>query len=223
MKSHIISSIVFSGVLLAAGGAQAAVIYNGGTPNDPDSFYFGDTSFVVSQVGDSFTLSPGGTTIGGVNWWGGCISSDGTCPAPGAFTLSFYADASGLPGTLINSYNVGNANQTYVTTGTYDVSEYSYEATIPDLTLTAGTQYWLGISDTTSTDYYWGWDTTTNAPDGLDNEASYEGGVWTLYGADLAFNLTSGSAAVPEPFTLSVFGAGLAGAAAMRRRKKRVA
>jgi hypothetical protein len=37
----------------------------------------------------------------------------------------------------------------------------------------------------------------------------------------VTLNLTTGTASnVPEPFTLSLFGAGLAGAAAMRRRKK---
>jgi hypothetical protein len=43
-------------------------------------------------------------------------------------------------------------------------------------------------------------------------------------GAALAFdNLRVDAVSVPEPVTLSLFGAGLAGAAAMRRRKKKVA
>ena len=169
-------------------------------------------------------MTAGGTTIGGVNWWGGCASgsfSPTSCPT-GNFKLFIYSDASGSPGAQLHEYNVGGANQAFVTTGVNGYSEYSYSASIPALTLTAGTQYWLGIQDQTTSDFVWGWDTTSNAPDGLENEASFGAGSWTPFNADLAFNLTSAStSAVPEPFTLSLFGAGVVGAAALRRRKKK--
>jgi hypothetical protein len=65
--------------------------------------------------------------------------------------------------------------------------------------------------------------TSTNfQTSGLGGNASGNGGQTSL-----GFNPTaittnfSTGAAVPEPFTLSIFGAGLVGAAAMRRRKKK--
>lgn len=214
-------------ILLAAASANAAQIYDNGGPNQYGG-YTADTSFPTStQIADEFSLTAGNNTIGGIHWWGACVFGGVTCPA-GNFTLYFYNDSgSNSPGTPIAAYSVGNAHQTAtgsIVAGLYD--EYSYSASIPDLVLTPGTQYWLGISNTTA-DNAWMWETT--APAGANDVWSYCTtctSSWyslaTDATGDAAFNLTGpATKTVPEPLTLSLIGAGLAGAAALRWKKAR--
>jgi hypothetical protein len=51
-------------------------------------------------------------------------------------------------------------------------------------------------------------------------QANFDGNVDAYTINSTTYNFDPATTAVPEPFTLSLFGAGLAGAAAMRRRKK---
>lgn len=218
-RGTILSTALAAG-LAAAGNAHATVIYDNGSPNQA-TFDFSDTSFAYTESADEFTLSAGSNTISGVNWWGACVSQNApspTCPA-GAFTLYFYTDSSNTPGALITSYAVGNANQTATgKTVSLASGEYSYSANIPDLALTAGTQYWLGISDTTTTDFIWGWETTGSGDN--DHYQYLAGTGWTAQIGELAFNLTGPAAsAVPEPASLAMFGVGVLGLAAIRRRR----
>jgi len=82
-----------------------------------------------------------------------------------------------------------------------------------------GTTYWLSIVPDLAFPPQWGWE-NSNVGDGA--------GVQTFFGStgpitsDSAFTLNGTVGAVPEPITLSLFGAGLVGAAAVRRRKKTV-
>ena len=136
----------------------------------------------------------------------------------GEFTLNFYSDSgSNSPGALLATYNVGNADQT-LTGNTIaargGIPEYSYSTSIPGLTLTAGTEYWLGISNTTTTDVVWGWEFTTQ---GTGDAFQFGGGIWNARSNELAFNLTG----VPEPGSLAIIGAGLLGLVGMRRRQGR--
>src|SRR6185437_14075486 len=203
-----------------AGSASAAIIYDNGGPNQTN-LYFGDSSYVYTEAAENFTLAAGANTIGDVHWWGGCAYS--TCPT-GAFTLNFYNNASGLPSSLISSYNVGSAHQTLTgnAISLVLIPEYSYSANIPALTLAAGTPYWLGISDSATTDVTWGWETTSTVHDSAhaqfcnDPDTCASGGGWESEPNDVAFNLTSREvSAVPEPGTLTLLGMGLAGFCAL--------
>ena len=212
------------------GTTRAAVIYDGGSGNLIGTYY-GDTQYSFgTAVAAPFTLQSGASTITDVHWWGGCYFGP-TCPA-GDFTLSFYTDNSGAPGTLIGSaYSVGNANQTATgnTMPTYDPAgdtfdEYSYSADLGPLVLSPSTPYWLVVSDNTGTaPVTWGMETTSAANVPTTDyqycaDASCQVLGWSAIPA-LAFNLTNDRLSVPEPATLALLGAGLAGIGFMKRRK----
>jgi len=103
---RILISATISAASLLVAGAHATVIYDGGAPNRNDTFY-AEASYLVTEVAESFALITGANTVGNVHWWGGCAGGD--CLAAD-FTLAFYNDNSGSPGTPISSYAVGNAN-----------------------------------------------------------------------------------------------------------------
>lgn len=206
---------------LIAGSASSArassIIYDGGSP-DQQNFYFATTTGLTpDDVAESFVLQAGATTVTDAHWWGSCFFLDtfGVCPAAD-LTIAFYEDENGLPGTLIQSHDVGGASQT--ATGDLIADfwiEYAYSATFAPLALTAGTTYWFAIhSDVT--DLFWGWETTS----GDGSHARHSGGAWSLEDDNLAFYLTGETAAVPEPTSLILFGSGALGLLARMRRRK---
>src|SRR5882724_11162168 len=75
---------------LASLPASAAVIYNGGAPDQ------GGTLFALSPaaVAISFTLSAGSSVVTGANWWGGCFPAT-ACSASPDFTVGYLADDAG--------------------------------------------------------------------------------------------------------------------------------
>jgi hypothetical protein len=206
--------ILLAGAALAflPARADAAIVYDGGAPNQFGTFYAG----AVSEVALSFSLSAGSNVVNGVNFWGGCVG--GTCAA-GDITLSFYNSASGAPGTLIDSIDVGTANQT--ATGNVisgvppSFTEYSYSATFAPQAFTAGDTYFISISNATSTPLFGVENTDSNASTDYQNLA---GAGFVPIGPN-AFNLTF-TAAVPEPSTWAMMILGFAGVGFMAYRRK---
>lgn len=132
-------------------------------------------------------------------------------------TVSLWTDAAGVPGTLLGSWSVSNLPAFGATD-----SALTTISGISGIDLLAGAAYFLavapGAGDTWDT---WNWSTvsTGDVLYSTDGGATWgtNGGAQAL-GAFVLIGSTGGS--VPEPITITLFGAGLAGAAAMRRRRK---
>jgi hypothetical protein len=223
MRKSCLTLVIACGALLTVVGARAGVVYDNGGPNQYSSYY-ADSSYAITEVADPFMLGAGTTTIDGVNWWGTCVdpatSFSASCPT-GDFTIDFFADSSGAPGTLLASYGVGDANQT--ATGNFIggfYTEYSYSAGISDPGLSAGTQYWLGISNSTDSSVIWAMETSTSGAVG-GHDLLFPPSTWVGNPNDLAFNLTgpSSAPAIPEPGTLVLLSSGFGLLAALRRKR----
>ncbi len=193
---------------VALSPASAAVIYDGGGPDQGGQIYATGTASVAM----SFTLAPGANVVTDAHWWGGCFPSTTCGPSPN-FTLGINADSGG-PGANVWFGNVGSANQMLTgkvigppTAPQWD--EYSYSATFAPLTLTPGTTYWFTLRQNDVASPTWGAETTSTDAVGSAS-ASY--GIfdlsWTAIPENLAFELTGG---VPEPATWVMMLLGLAG------------
>jgi len=220
--SSYLGIIVSGAALLASVGSNATVIYDGGAPDQGGQIY----AQSPNPVAMTFTLAPGSTTANDAHWWGGCFPAT-TCGGSPDFTITFYNNASGAPGSIITSFDVGSANQTATglvigppTTAQWD--EYSYGVSFADLSFSANTTYWFGITENLAEPSgTWGLETTSSAPAG-EGAASFGLIVpnqWSTVGS-LAFQLTDSVVAVPEPGSLLLFGAGLAGCLLLSMRER---
>lgn len=209
---------------LAAPGALASVVYDGGAPDQGGQIY----AEGPASVAMSFSLAAGSNQVNSAQWWGGCFPAV-ACPAAPAFSISFFSDASGLPGALFASFAVGAANQTATGASIGPVgdqwNEYVYSASFATQIFTPGTTYWFGINQTVNdgTDGSWGAETTSGAPSGAATASLgiFSPTEWTLLPQTLAFNLSYTPAAVPEPGTIGLLLAGLGGIGWARRRRNR--
>jgi len=140
---------------------------------------------------------------------------------PSSANWGFWTDVAGLPGTLIAS---GTANSFTQSGGAFDNSGFYYVDTyafdLSSVTLGAGS-YFFALQDTNSNFQHYLTQGITNS----GAAETHDGGI--TWGADyegiggVAVSLFDAPiSTVPEPITLSLFGAGLASAVAMRRRKK---
>jgi hypothetical protein len=151
-------------VTLTPNGGSSTSCSQSNTTTDPAtaqyvySTNYGAADLIVNS-GEDFEL----TTIKPELW----INGGGTFSS---VTLSYYADNSGSPGTLIGTETVTPSSQTYLGAWSGGSSYYRYEVTlnVTPFTFTGqtntNTTYWVGISNVTETNnnsnLYWGVDNT---------------------------------------------------------------
>lgn len=156
----------------------------------------------------------------GISWVGLTFNPPDDNPAITAFTISFYSDSGGVPGSVLESETItGNANQT-ANGSLGGFPTFTYSASLSTaLNASAGTEYWVSIVPDLSFPPQWGWSNGLGG-DGQSYQVFFGSGS-SLPG-DRAFTLTGDAvSAVPEPSTLASAGiAGLFGLGfALRRRK----
>lgn len=201
--------------------ASAAVIFNNGAPLVVPAIaqgaLFADTGNAnSSEVADDFTLLADLNVIRDIHWWG---TYGGSPPANDAFTIKIYNDNAGTVGTLNTTASLSSLVRTATSTTINERVMYSYDAVVSDITLTAGTKYWLGISNTSGLGGLQAWAWVVSANSGSGRTFSTSNGTWTANNKSLAFNLTN--TVVPEPATAVLAAISLLGLVAFKTVRRR--
>jgi PEP-CTERM motif len=194
-------------VLGAGTTLQAGVLYNqpfDGTgdwyasQNDTNPGGFGN----FATVYDNFTLAGGGN-ITGVQFTGAYANppTQGTITA---WTLDFYNDSAGSPGSIIATGTFsGTGNETLL--GTFaGYPTYTYELDFGAYGVGPGT-YWLSVVPDLGFPPQWGWSTGTGG-DGVMYQNFF--GVLSTYKNDMAFTILGTTSGVPEPASMALAGLG---------------
>ncbi len=201
-------------LMLTANPAQAAVIFNGGSPN-----LLNGREMTQWVEADDFNLSQS-KNLTSVDFW---TVENGAWD--GSLQYSLFTDAGSQPSSSAfasgSGINVVKTATGRSLGGVY--TEYKYSFDLPtSVSLAANTTYWLGLhlnnTYSTRSDLYW---ETTSSGFGVNSQASVGGTFdnWSTNSDQLAFVLNSSpTAAVPEPFT--VIGTLVGGTAALRMKKK---
>ena len=206
--------------LFAVTAAQATItLYSQPTNFPNNSYYASQNSFTTDY--DDFTLAQN-STITGVNWTGEFFNPPTTATI-NSFTIAFYQDNSGVPGTQLFTDTIpGDANAVSLGPGNNNHQPgYDYSTNLDSpFVANAGTKYWLSIAANFPVYPQWAWDSGTGG-DGV----SYQIFLGTDYPrtTDDAFTLIG---TVPEPSPISgiIVGAvGLSFLAVLRRRKSALA
>lgn len=210
-----------AGLLCASTAHADTTVFNQPTNLDGSDTSQNDTS--IGGLGnyatsyDNFSVL-NNTNITSLTWVGDYFTGN---PATiTGFTINFYADNAGVPGTLLQSDAIiGNANETGIGFDNFSNAAFSYSAALPTpFTAFAGTPYWMSIVADLPYPPSWGWELGTGG-DGLAYQ-TYNGFNNSL-GNDLAFSLITTDLTTPEPGSFALFaGMGLTGVACLRRRRR---
>jgi hypothetical protein len=182
----------------------------------------GDVSNYAT-IYDNFSF---GSNLSVTNFsWIGMYDADPTGSIfANSFTISIYDDAGSTPGALLESFNVGNANETSI-----DSTIYSYSADITPFEVTAGQQYWFSAVANMNADVpvnpgdpdFNQWGVAFSAiGDGVSVQ-DFQTAPNTITRFDDTIDYAFSVTAVPEPATglaLLIFGGGAAAYRRVRRR-----
>lgn len=209
--------------LAAAPNTHAAVLFSNVGQTHVST---GATNARFSSAGDTwasdFQTSTQATTITGATFY--MFNLD---PEPHTYTATIYADAAGLPGAAVGSFDV------YTVPGSL-FSENSFVTSSSGITLSANTKYWMGLTVNEDFSFLPTFLSAAVQTDSQAVDAGSQFGVVTST-TSLAFKLgddpswltsdqdrnlvfSLNSSAVPEPSRAILVGLGLAGLVLRRRR-----
>lgn len=217
------------GVILIGGvQAAAAVIYEQPLATEPEGFY---SNLGGQTAADQFELAAN-ATITRVTWYGlyapGAGVQDPVAISPIDFSIRFFSDSAGLPGTVLSDQAVSalvqDSGSTVTAAGAFlGHAIYQFQADLPaDVSVGPGSVTWLSIVDTDpdTLGLWWLWSDSPSVAGDTKAWGSGDPELWTLSRSNgqLAFTL-EGVTAIPVPgaILLAALGAGLV--TRLRRRR----
>jgi PEP-CTERM motif-containing protein len=178
--------------------------------NDTNMGGFGNFATTYQQFTLPTTWSD--WSLESFHWVGGYFNPPAQGPIT-AWTLTFYADAAGIPGAPIASGSFpGNGGETFIG-NVNGFPIYVYWLYFQDFDLQSGVPYWASVVPDLGFPPQWGW--ATGAPDGPGYQCFF--GTCGLTGTSLSFAIDGRP--TPEPGTLIMLGTGILGLAGTLRRK----
>jgi hypothetical protein len=157
---------------------------------------------------DDFTLSSDTTLVGAS--WVGLYFSPATQAPISSFSIAFYQDNAGTPGSEIAVGSFNSFNETSLGTST-GFPVFSYSVAFLPYTLSAG-QYFFSVVANMPFPPEWGWATSTTGDNGAYQ--NFFGTGSPIY-TNNAFSLQQ---AVPEPSSFALLGVGVLGLGLLKRR-----
>jgi hypothetical protein len=157
------------------------------------------------DFGQGETFTPGqNATLTQIQLALGCTFQD-TCTGTDIYTVSLTSDAGNQPGASIESFTI--FGDTLDTFGVNVVPLKLTSVLLP--ALTAGTQYWVTVTTTSTDQISWNLNNTLPADAQADQALSFDGGEsWIVPSGNMngAFEVDG---AIPEPATALLMGGGL--------------
>lgn len=187
--------------LLAAGSANAAILFENGIDGD---FWGGNNPFTYQLVTDDFALGSN-STLSSLTY--NAFTTSSTVPVTNVL-VDIFANNGGSIGTLLYTGNFAVANQQVIGNDGYYYDFTDYTVNLPGWSLAAG-DYFLGLLVSPQQwDQHWSIPNVTFGQTGSD-------------GFDHYFRLEGTVSAVPEPetYAMLLIGLGLLGFSVSRRKQ----
>ena len=203
-------AILFLALLVCAPGF-AGVLYDQPLVNGTDG---GPFSNDPTQLFANLFSIAGGGVINQAVWYG---AAEANLPFSN-FNVEFYADTAGSPGAQLAIFT---GTPTLVDQGvkdSYGAELFQFTMNFAGFTASPGTNYFFSASDSGSENFVWA---LSNLTGHAKFSTSGAAGPWNVDPSrqSNAFTLLNSAGTVPEPGTLMLVVAGLAGVASARRRK----